>query len=191
MRLAGSVFHPDGSIHQVEIKGPPSFEAWQACYTGFRRAATLLDLADLGTLLSYEKQIFRYHSRYGAASWLILYQADVRTRAEFLPRLRLRLDAAHTIAVNAGNITPYDVHRPWNYTVRAAIEETKWWHVEVEEPSLLLTSRSQSMAHLATGDASAACRSPGAVPFPLPRWLVPSRMMLYRLLARQAQEGED
>ena len=84
--------------------------------------------------------------RYGPAAWLILYQADVRTRAELLPRMRLRLDAAHTVATNAGHTTPFDPVRPWNYTLMAAIEDTKWWHIEVEEPSLLLVSRSQSLA---------------------------------------------
>ena len=103
MRLNGAMFHNDGSIHNVEIKGPPTFESWQQCFAVFRTACIFLDLADLGTIIMYEKLIARYHSRYGPVAWLIIYQADVRTRAELWPRMRLRLETAHTVAIAGGS----------------------------------------------------------------------------------------
>jgi hypothetical protein len=142
MRLFGSVFHSDGSIHSIEIKGPPTFDSWQLCFAVFRTACTLLDVADLGTIITYEKLVARYHIRYGPAAWLILYQADVRTRAELWPRIRLRLETAHQVAASAGHTTPFDPLRPWNYTILMSMEDTKGWHIEVEETSLLLASRS-------------------------------------------------
>jgi len=129
---------------------------WMQAWAVFRTSCILLDIADLGTVLAYEKLMARYAMRYGHAAWLIQYQADVRTRCELWPRLRLRLETAHSMATAAGNLTPFDPLRPWNYTILKSLEDRDWWHIEVEEPALLLNSRSQNLAQLVSGKAPVA-----------------------------------
>ena len=160
VKLSGVIFHPDGTMHPVELMGPPCIESWLASWTVFQNACVMLDLVDLGTLIAYRDTISRYHSRYGIACWLIIYQTDVRTRLEQMPRNARRLASLHNAALVSGHTTAFTPLRPWGCAMQAAIDETNWWRAELEEPALLALTKSQALGHLIAGDAAVANMQP-------------------------------
>ena len=151
--LTGLVFSGDGSMQKIEIRGPPTFSHWSDSFAVFRNACLMLDIADLGVLMQYHDQIARYHSRYGPATWLLIYQSDVRTRLEHMPRTRRDLELAHSAAVSAGHTTFYDHKRPWNAVFREVLKDGVWWRAELEEPALFFNARCQALGNLVAGDA--------------------------------------
>ena len=101
-----------------------------------------------------------HHSRYGTACWLIIYQTDVRTRLEQMPRNCRRLASRHNAALVAGGTTDFTPARPWGHALQAAMDETNWWRSELEEPALLALTKSQALGQLIAGDAAVANMHP-------------------------------
>ena len=128
--------------------------------TVFQNACVLLDLVDLGTLIAYRDIITKYHARYGASCWLIIYQTDVRTRLEQLPRNCRRLASLQNAARAAGGTTSFTPARPWGHALQAAMDETNWWRQELEEPALLALTKAQALGQLIAGDAAVANMHP-------------------------------
>jgi hypothetical protein len=96
--------------------------------------------------------IYTYHSRYGPAVWLLLYQADVRARLEQLERVRRRGLAAASAGLPAGEV-PFDRARPWEWSLRELVADNKFWRAEFEEPALLVLSRAGRLNNVVDGDA--------------------------------------
>ena len=113
----------------------------------------MLDIFDLGTMISYKEHIIRLHSRYGPQVWLLLYQADTRFRGEHLLRIRRRLADAHGQAVAAGGTTPFDKNRPWSFVLASGLADRDWWHLEFGESAVMLVARTANMQSLVSGDA--------------------------------------
>ena len=137
VKLSGVKFPPDGSMHTVELMGPPCIESWIMAWTVYQNACIMLDLVSLGTLIAYKNLIVKYHSRYGAQCWLIIYPTDVRTGLEQMPRSCLKLASKHNAALAAGGTTDFIPSRPWGHALQAAMDETNWWRAELEERALL------------------------------------------------------
>ena len=164
MKLAGQVFRADGSIHAIEVLGPPNFDAWLGCYAVLATAYSMLDIVDLGNLERYKEMMTRYHSRYGPGAWLLLYQADVRARSEHVQRTMLVLSTRHDAARSAGGTTAYDPARPWNFTWASVVDDSHWWRRELEEPALLYLTRSRELGQLVTGEAPTASSGTSRAP---------------------------
>ena len=113
----------------------------------------MLDVIDLGTLLTYQKHIVRMHARYGPQTWLLLYQADNRFRLEHLCRVRRTLAEAHDKAIAAQGTTPFNPDRPWNYSFLQGIKDVEWWNVEFGESAMMLLARTAHMDTFVGGDA--------------------------------------
>jgi uncharacterized membrane protein YgcG len=158
MRLLGGAFNRDGSISTIEIRGPPDFATWANSWKVFQTACVLLDVADLSTMANYHALIEKYHSRYGPSCWMLIYQADVRTRLEQAARTKRKLSIEYDAAQKSGRHfnSTYDPTRPWDAVYKDMITDRGWWHDQLEEPSLMLLGRTTTLDQLVSGDAAVA-----------------------------------
>ena len=71
-----------------------------------------------------------YATRYGAATWPLLYQAEVRCRLEHMERLwRVpERDCAAATARGQAPAIPFDSSQAWNSVWVAAVDDAKFWH---------------------------------------------------------------
>ncbi len=84
MRLRAQCFRDD-KLQTVELYGPSDIETWSECDACQETALVMWDAVDLINLQDYAQKITRYHTRYGIATYGLLYQTDVRARQERLP----------------------------------------------------------------------------------------------------------
>jgi hypothetical protein len=164
LRLRGMVFDAHGELTPSEVSGPPTHHLWVRCWDIFRTAMISHRATSLGALEAYKKHISDYNNRYGKECWHLIYQADVRFRAEHLERIRRRLADLHTIALAAGNVTAYDAARPFALAWQEALKDVAWWKKEVEDPCMLFLTKTSQLNNLLGGDApveSAAASSTG------------------------------
>ena len=71
---AGSTFT------RIELKGPPDFDAWLACFKVSRAAMIMLAAIGVADLERYIERIATLLKDCGACVWHFLHQADVRMR---------------------------------------------------------------------------------------------------------------
>ena len=68
------------------------------------------------------------------------------------------------VAIQAGATTPFDPKKPWDYIFLIAPERTRYWHKEVEVPSLKVMLRPGSLSEHVDSDARVAASSGDHVP---------------------------
>ena len=158
--LTGNMFSSDGSIHKVELRGPPSLENWLARWEVFQTTCIYLNALDLGVLVAYADKLKRYGSRYGPQTWALLYQADVRSRLEHWTVVMQELSELHSAALHAGGTTTFDPTRPWNAALSKLTADSDWWEMEFQEPALLMLNRIKEVGQLVTGDAPIIGQAP-------------------------------
>ena len=83
-----------------------------------------------------------------------MYQADVRCRQELMSRLRIRGMEEWDVATNAGLHHSFDPDKPWDWVWNAAVNESNFWRMELEEPCLLVISRTTPLQTMLDGDAN-------------------------------------
>jgi hypothetical protein len=108
-------------------------------------------------LLAYGALISHYAKRYGDRCWALVYQTETRFRRETMERARRRASDALDRAIAAGGITEFDPEKPWDFVFRMAVDDVisaKYWHVNLEEPALLILTGSRSSATFLDGDAT-------------------------------------
>jgi len=154
LKLHGVTFSSSGALVPLELSGPPDIGQWVRAYTCLRTALVSWGAVDLGHLDRYSALINRYSSRYGAACWLQIYQADVRMRGEQMERIRRSGESCRALAVAAGGTHPMNPARPWDWVWGEACDDTSFWRSELEEPALLALTRNR------TGLASANTVAP-------------------------------
>jgi len=121
--LSGLIISTDGILKQVELKGPPLLQDWIRCYRVLRTALIMLGEVTPGALDAYERQICRYHERYGPSIWVLLYQADVRMRLEHMERLR-RIGQSKAPA-------DFDAAKPWEWVWQESLRDLAFWRLRV------------------------------------------------------------
>jgi hypothetical protein len=164
MAFTGLVAGPGGTLHNVEIQGPPSLEAWKESYDVLFSALIMLDTVRRPHLAAYRAKICLFHAQFGAQCWALLYQADVRCRSELMERLRFREQAKHNAAMQA---TPpkqssFDPSRPWDTVWAVALEETEFWEREFKHNALLIRTNTINIAQTLGTDARIASSSSAA-----------------------------
>ena len=109
---------PGGTLIEIELKGPPSFEFWSPSWKVFQCGMIAADAAIPPVLIAYRELIKGFNLTYGEKCWPLLYQQDVRFRQEFLPELlhkeTKKLEASmldNTWKKGVG----LDADRPWNH----------------------------------------------------------------------------
>ena len=85
LHFMGMIVGPGNVLQQVEIRGPPTFEAWLACFAVLRTALIMLGEVEPNTLDLYVRRIRKLNARYGERAWALLYQTEARMRHEEFP----------------------------------------------------------------------------------------------------------
>ena len=96
-------FNMAGQYCKVRLNGPPSFKGWLACFKVFWTLCLMYDVVENARLKRYAAMIERFNEEYPGA-WGLIYQTDVRTRLEHMPRVKAMLDdkRANNIAKGEG-----------------------------------------------------------------------------------------
>ena len=117
-RFRGMAVGPGGTLIEVELKGPPSFEFWSPSWKVFQCAMISANAAIPPVLIAYRDLIKGFNISYGEKCWPLLYQQDVRFRQEILPELLHKetkiLEAAMTNGTWKKGVG-LDTDRPWNH----------------------------------------------------------------------------
>ena len=159
IRLKGVKLNAQGEITPVEMNGPADFESWRESYAVFKTGAIMFDQISPARLEAYEHRIRSYHERYGRECWALIYQADVRARLEQTERLR-RIGADELeAATKAGGTHSFDKKKPWEWVWDKLVHDQAFWHQELEEPALLILSKSAKVPQLVDDDAAVEGRA--------------------------------
>jgi hypothetical protein len=153
LKMRGMSMDASGHLIPVQINGPPTFYLWSKCFGTLLTCLVSHNAAALGAIEAYKSWIQEYNDRYGSTCWHVIYQADVRMRQEQLERVRRRLTDAHAAALRAGGTTAFDPTRPWKLAFSTCLLETAWWKKEVEDPCMLLLTKTASLGTLLGEDA--------------------------------------
>ena len=162
MRLGGQILDANATFRFVEVAGPPNIDVWALAFDVMMTSFLYLNIVDLGILQQYKRKILMYHTRYGPACWLLLYQAETRFRSEQLERQRRTTLAAYNAAILAGGNTPYEPSRPWNQTWLDGMKDSDWWQLEFVEIAQLYLMRFGKLDQFVGGDAPVAAENSGS-----------------------------
>ena len=154
-RNTGLQLHAGGVLRTMELAGPPDLHAWLECYRLLTTALVGFEVVGLGPMFDYGRLISTYSERYGALTWPLLYQCDVRCRLEHMERLRRVLERKFVDATARGQApsVPIDQARPWDSVWTAACEDFGFWHVQFEKPALIILTKSGRLSDIITGEA--------------------------------------
>ena len=100
-RFTGMVPNEYGELQQVEIFGPPSFDAWETCHECFGTGSLMTDIICVGNITAYHRRIKKLDRQFPGC-WAIIYQADVRMRSERSLRIKEELEEKHEHYVQNG-----------------------------------------------------------------------------------------
>jgi hypothetical protein len=157
MKVAGLIMVGQGEFAPHEYRGPPDYEHWLACWEVYQTAMIMLDACSPPYLLAYAALIGHYNKRYGARCWALIYQMESRFRKETMERGRRQANDDLDEAISRGQTHPFDPARPWEYIFKMATEggasEAKYWHINIEEPCVLIIAGRYSTAEFLDGDA--------------------------------------
>ena len=196
VKLSGYVMGRDGVLTSIELTGPTSIGMWLQSRQVFSNVCVMLDLIDLGTLTKYRDLIEKFHNRYGAPIWALLYQADSRFRLEMVERIRRQIQAEEEALRVAHGSSPgpppkvagYDDKRPWNLAYQRGIALESYWREEVIEPAMMVLTKISGIGEVVDGDARIrpdATSASGSVREPAAS--APSRMIQHQSPASSSQ----
>ena len=160
---------PGGTLIEIELKGPPSFEFWSPSWKVFQCGMIAAGAAIPPVLRAYRELIKGFNSTYGEKCWPLLYQQDVRFRQEFLPELlhkeTKKLEAAvldNTWKKGVG----LDADHPWNHCfgLLHTPEVESWWYKNFEKQALFISVGAKSVSSFLSGDASVCSSSNSHMP---------------------------
>ena len=162
MKTKSYSFQPDGSWKPVEIPGPPSFQAWVACFRVYpavlfmlrytRSVAPASGGASKTGVKTASPMVVQPHSleRYFEAfremclefpeAWRLLMAAEDRMRGERFDHLRRQLTRAHQQGKTPVDVD-FDPAVPWDGVFQAAAVDTAFWDANVRRPAIAFIAR--------------------------------------------------
>ena len=156
-RFIGMIMNEEGLFEKVEIMGPPTYEAWEACWNIFITACIMFNIIDEGKLRRYMKFIRRLARKHDDKCWPLIYQAEVRMRLERASEIREELEEQHELDLQNGWRTHFNPARPWDAVWEKILSGSgDWWWRNVEQPCLLITCNVKTVADYVDGDAPVA-----------------------------------
>ena len=138
MAFEGFAIGADGVLKRTEMKGPDTYEAWEACFVVLRTALVMLEVASPYAVDAYKSKIQKFHVRFGPSCWLLLYQADIRMRLEHFERIRRRGAAYLAKSALTGASCGFNENQPWEWVFRESLNETSFWKEEFEDWALMV-----------------------------------------------------
>ena len=146
MKARAFQLQQDGTFKALDIPGPPSFEAWTACWEVYRTCLLMLRHPDRSTsppssklvatsacLDEYFKRISKLNADYPEC-WHLLMQAEDKVRAEMFERFRRQLSKAYIEGRLPMGIT-FDAKAPWTGVFVFAARNWEYWHEHVTKPA--------------------------------------------------------
>ncbi len=133
----------------------------------------MLNALSISILDRYHDKRSNYAKRLGAASWGIIYQADVRARLECLEGLTREL-AAKTVKVDELDLS--DHRAVWAFCSKVLVEKhsATFWHDQVELACLMVNTGKIGVSDVLTGQAPTSSHDLNAASVSDPFVLVPS-----------------
>ena len=154
--LQGLVFDSKGALHNVEMYGPPTLEAWAESYDCLVTSMIMLNTVSRPNLANYRKHIHRLSAQFGPKVWHLLYQCDVRCRQELMEASRMKLQEQHNTALAQNRVSTFDPKRPWDSVWEDVISSnmaTKWWRDNFETPGFMILTHTKSLESMIDSDA--------------------------------------
>ena len=175
------LLQPDGSWKSIEIPGPPTYQAWVACWRVYRTVLLMIkhpptppatvskSVATVASLEEYSDRIADLVSEFPEC-WHLIMQAEDRCRGEQFERYKRELARAHLEARLPMNL---DFHpdQPWNAVFMHAARDRDFWDRNVVRPAQTfiargggqrsMTKKDAEMTQLGQGVAEAVDKSSG------------------------------
>eukprot|EP00438_Fugacium_kawagutii_P001964 Skav210032 [mRNA] locus=scaffold706:72092:73324:+ [translate_table: standard] len=145
------ILQQDGTFKALEVPGPPSFEAWQACWKVFRSILFMLRypppaaggaplrVVTQACLEEYFEKISKLNLDHPEA-WHLLMRAEDKCRSEQFERYRRQLTKAA-----AENRLPmgldFNPLQPWTGVFTHAARHREFWQEHVVGPAMLFIAR--------------------------------------------------
>lgn len=155
MKMTGMVIMPDGTLQSQEFKGPPSYAIWNEPYSVLQTGLLFLDTVELGPRDDHRNMIRRYAMAYPSL-WHLVFQADSRMRHEHMERIRRR----GSEATNNDPSHAYDTAAPLKWVWSEAVDDSKFWKRELEDPAFFVLTRIKEMGAVIDGDAAVTGADP-------------------------------
>ncbi len=156
MKITGLIMVGQGEFAPHEYRGPPDYEHWLACWEVFQTAMIMLNACSPPYLLAYAAHIGHYAKRYGARCC----SPSTRWRPGSAVKRWSGAGGKPTRTWKrplSGRPHPFDPARPWDYIFKMATDggpsEAKYWHINVEEPCVLIIAGRYSTVEFLDGDA--------------------------------------
>jgi hypothetical protein len=160
--FSGMALGPNGLVQQIDFKGPPTIEDWEAHFKVFATGLIMLNAVDPYTVLgdgSYSAFIIKMAHQFGTQCYPLIYQTECRFRREALQHIRRResnklnaLLKAHGAVIGA-QLAQFNPDRPWNSIFYNAENESKYWKDNLELPCLRIIAGQVKVHQLIDGDA--------------------------------------
>jgi hypothetical protein len=126
----------------------------------FMAAMIMLNACSPPHLLAYASHIAQYARRYGQQCWALIYQVETRFRREFMERARRRASNELDDSIVNGTAHAFNPSRPWDFVFKKSAGESldssaaRYWHLNLEEPCLLIVAGARRVDGFLDGDAS-------------------------------------
>ena len=165
-----------GSYVHVELKGPPDYLHWRACWDVFIAAMVMACACSPAWLIAYADKIKEYVELYTDGSgwcpiWPFIYQCDVRFRKEHFPRMlrtsHWRLEKIIDRSDNGMGALVHDIDGdlevefqpdlPWEYLW--SLPERDFWISELETRANHIIMRLKDPKAFLAGDVQVAASS--------------------------------
>jgi hypothetical protein len=153
---SGAAMDTKGIMHDIEMYGPPTLEAWLQSYGVLETAFIMMDTVSRPNLAAYKKLIMRLGAQYGPKVWHLLYQADVRCRQELMEATQMELFVDYNTALALNQPTTFQPSRPWDSVWAAVLKNSDWWKIQFETPALLVLTHTANLDSMVEGDAQVA-----------------------------------
>ena len=111
------------------------------CYRLLTTAVVGFEAIGPGPMLNHGRLSTTSSERYGALTWPLLYQCDVRCKLDHMERLRRVLERKFLDATARGqapSVSRDSTTRPWDSVWTAACEDFGCWHCQFEELALVI-----------------------------------------------------
>ena len=172
MKAKGFMLQEDGSWKQLEVPGPPTYEAWNACWEIFKSTLLMLQykktlptdepkyVISWAALEEYHARILRLVRTYPEC-WHLIMAAEDRCRGEHLERTRRLLVRAALEGRLPMNL-PFDQNQPWIGTFMHCARDMDFWNNEVVMPAQNFLARGGAGKRMAREVAEDADLTPSA-----------------------------
>ena len=152
---------PGGDYVPYEVQGPPSHAEWRAAYRVFAVGMRALGAATATRLNMYANRVSKFNDVYGQMCWWLVAQADQRMRSEHLERIRRTAEDERNTAVASGGTHPFDPLMPWDYCLKAAACDRRFWDEELDRKCVLFITHLRSQRQLTDDGHGAELRQHG------------------------------